>query len=193
MNETGQDSDEILMGRIKGGDRQAFAVLVRRHTDRFYAAAYRLCGRPDEAEDVVQDAFLKLWDRPDVYDPARGAKFTTWFYRVVTNLTLDRMRRRRKQAGGDVLELMADKAPRADETLVLNEEQAGLEAAIQALPERQKAALNLCFYEGLSNKEAADILGVGVKGLESLLMRAKAGVRENLTKQGLINREKAYG
>lgn len=193
MDEPGQDSDEILMGRIKSGDHAAFAVLVRRHTDRFYAAAYRLCGRADEAEDIVQDAFLKLWNKPDVYDPARGAKFTTWFYRVVTNLTLDRMRRHKKQHGSDVLELMPDKSAGADEVMVTTEEQKSLEAAIRALPERQRVALNLCFYEGLSNKEAADILGVGVKGLESLLMRAKAGVRDALTRQGFIHREKEYG
>ena len=193
MNEAGQDSDELLMSRVRSGDRQAFAVLVRRHTNRFYAASYRLCGRQDEAEDVVQDAFLKLWDRPDVYDPARGAKFTTWFYRVVTNLTLDRMRKHKKHSGSDVLELLPDKAERQDTILESTEEQRSIETAIQSLPERQRTALNLCFYEGISNKDAADILGVGVKGLESLLMRAKAGVRDQLMRQGFIDREKEYG
>lgn len=180
------DSDESLMARIQRGDHQAFAILVRRHTQKFYAGAYRVVGDRYEAEDIVQDAFLKLWDKPQAWDAARGAKFTTWFYRVVTNLSIDRKRRKRPVANSDVLEMMADAAPRADAALGDAQEREILERAIQALPDRQKAALNLCFYEGMSNKDAAQILGVGIKALESLLMRAKAALREELTRQGLI-------
>jgi RNA polymerase sigma-70 factor, ECF subfamily len=182
-----QDSDESLMERIVGGDHQAFAFLVRRHTQKFYAAAYRICGESYEAEDIVQDAFLKLWNKPDVWDKTRGAKFTTWFYRVVMNLAIDRKRKRKPNAGPDVLDMMADKSPRADEVMQTTQEQKQLERAIQTLPDRQKAALNLCFYEGLSNKEAAEVLGIGLKAVESLLMRAKAGLRDELTRQGVVS------
>ena len=181
-----QDSDESLMVRICGGDHQAFAFLVRRHTQKFYAAAYRICGDVFEAEDIVQDAFLKLWDRPEAWDKSRGAKFTTWFYKVVTNLAIDRSRRKKFSVSSDVLDLMADDAKRADQAMQETQEQQAIEKAIQALPERQKAALNLCFYEGLSNKEAAEILGVGLKALESLLMRAKSGLHDELTRQGFL-------
>lgn len=193
MAQAGQDSDEILVARIARGDHDAFATLVRRHTDRFYATAFRMCGRADEAEDVVQDAFLKLWHKPGLYNEARGAKFTTWFYRVVTNQALDHMRKHKPEAGGEVLEYMADHALRQDDAIAATEEQKAVEAAIQSLPERQKAALNLCFYEGLSNKEAAEVLGVGVKALESLLIRAKTGLRDKLTGQGFILKERGYG
>lgn len=169
-----QDSDESLVARIGKGDHQAFAHIVQRHSGLFYSAAYRMCGNAEEAEEIVQDAFLKLWDRPDAYRPDKGAKFTTWFYRVVTNLAIDAQRRKKPQAGADALDFMADQTPLADEVLDECDRQAALEGAIQNLPERQKAALNLCFYEGLSNKDAAEVLEVSVKGLESLLMRAKA-------------------
>ena len=182
-------TDESLMERIKSGDHQAFAQLVERHTGLFYSAAYRMCSDAQEAEDTVQDAFLKLWQRPEVFDPNKGAKFTTWFYRVVTNLAIDKGRRKKPQAGAEVLDYMADKAPLADDRLENKEKENVLEAAIQALPKRQKAALNLCFYEGLSNKEAAEVLGVGVKGLESLLMRAKKALREDLGGQGLLKEQ----
>jgi len=175
-------SDESLMEAICDGDQQAFATLVGRHTNMFYSAAYRVCGNAIESEDIVQDAFLKLWSKPQAFNPEKKVKFTTWFYRVVTNVAIDAARKKKPQSSPEVIDFMADKADLADETLVQNEEQAALEVAIQELPERQKLALNLCFYEGLSNKEAAEILGVGVKALESLLMRAKRSLKAKFEK-----------
>lgn len=186
-------NDEELMGRLAKGDRQAFCVLVQRHTQRFYACAYRVCLNQDDAEDAVQDAFLKIWRKPDVWKPDRGAKFTTWFYRIVSNAATDILRKRRNHSGSDVLEYMADENPEQDEEMQRSEEQRGLEHAIGELPERQQQALNLCFYDGFTNKEAAEILGVGVKALESLLMRAKAGLKQTLIDKGLIDEEKKYG
>lgn len=182
------------MARIQGADHQAFAALVRRHSGMFYACAYRVSGVQEEAEDAVQDAFLKLWRKPDLWQADRGAKFTTWFYRVVVNTATDRLRRSIRYSPGDAqLEYMSDDAPLQDESMQEGKRQAALESAIQALPERQKLALNLCFYEGLSNKEAADVLGVGLKALESLLMRAKSGLKQALMEQGIIKGERKYG
>ncbi|MEZ5919681.1 MAG: sigma-70 family RNA polymerase sigma factor [Alphaproteobacteria bacterium] len=186
-----EDDDESLVARICERDHRAFATLVRRHTDRFYACAWRMCGNDAQAEDIVQDAFLKLWARPDAFKPDRGARFTTWFTRVVTNLAIDTMRRKKPLAAGDALDTMAAPEPDAEKLLAKREEADTLEHAIQALPSRQKAALNLCFYEGLSNKEAAAILGIRVKALESLLMRAKGNVRDTLAR--MQNRTKRYG
>lgn len=187
MADIDRESDESLMVRVQRGDHQAFAILVRRNTQKFFACAYRVCGDVYEAEDIVQDAFLKLWNRPEVWSEGKGAKFTTWFYRVVTNLAIDRKRKKRPTANNDVLDFVPDTTPRADQMMIETQEQKMLEQAIQHLPDRQKAALSLCFYEGLSNKEAAEIMGVGVKALESLLMRAKTALKEELTKQGLLS------
>lgn len=180
-----ETTDESLMARVRGGDHEAFSTLVKRHTKMFYAAAYRMCSNPDEAEDIVQDAFLKLWNNPAMWDGERGAKFTTWFYRVVTNQAVDAMRKKKKTTGDETFEFIADGRASQQETMEQEQQQTALEGAIQSLPERQKMALNLCFYEGLSNKEAAEIIGVGLKGLESLLMRAKAGLRDELIRRGL--------
>jgi RNA polymerase sigma-70 factor (ECF subfamily) len=181
------ETDESLMGRITRGDQQAFASLVKRHSGLFFTAAYRMCHQEQEAEDIVQEAFLKLWQKPDAFDASKGVKFTTWMYRVVTNLAIDKMRRKKPQSNPDVLDFMADKTPLADQNMEERQQQSALEKAIAALPERQRAALNLCFYEGLSNKEAAEILDVGVKALESLLMRAKKALRDELTQAGMMN------
>lgn len=178
------DSDESLMRQIRLGSHQAFAILVRRHTDRFYASSYRMTGSAAEAEDLVQDAFLKLWHRPDIWKDDKGAKFTTWFYRILVNQNIDRLRKTQKVTSNEsLLPFIADTRISPEAETAMAEEQWQIERAMSALPERQKTALTLCFYEGLSNAEAAQAMGVKLKALESLLMRAKAGLKEYLNRK----------
>jgi RNA polymerase sigma-70 factor (ECF subfamily) len=186
MIDFNEETDESLLVHVQRGNQQAFAILVNRHVKKFHAAAYRMCSDAQESEDIVQEAFLKLWNKPQAWDPTRGAKFVTWFYRIVTNLAIDKMRKRKAVAVGEVIDVFADTRDSQDEVVYKKERQAALEGAIQTLPDRQKAALNLCFYEGLSNKEAAEILGVSVKALESLLVRARAALKDELSKRGIL-------
>jgi len=171
--------DESLICRIQEGSHEAFAALVDRHSNRFYRIAYRLVSSRDDAEDIVQDAFLKLWDRPNLWDPGKRAKFTTWFYRVVINLCLD-LRKKKKLINLPEDIAFADENPGPDVLFDVHQKQAVLERFIHELPERQQLAVNLCFYEGLSNNEAAQIIGVKVKALQSLVMRAKTTLRSNV-------------
>ena len=134
----------------------------------------------------MQEAFIKLWKKPSSFDASRGVKFKTWFYKVITNLAIDYIRKRKPQVGADQLDHISDKGIGADEKLIEDDKRKVLEMAISSLPERQMMALNLCFYEGLSNKEAAEIIGVGVKALESLLMRAKKSLKEHLSNNGIL-------
>lgn len=178
-----EDSDESLMRLIRSGSHQAFAILVRRHTDRFFAASYRMTGNVGEAEDMVQEAFLKIWQKPDLWKDDKGAKFTTWFYRVLSNQNIDRLRKMQKMVSDNsILPFIADAKENPENAAADSEEQARIEQALSALPERQKTAINLCYYEGLSNAEAADAMGLKLKALESLLMRAKTGLREYLNR-----------
>ncbi|HEU5046802.1 MAG TPA: sigma-70 family RNA polymerase sigma factor [Rickettsiales bacterium] len=171
--------DARLLRLIRKGEKQAFAVLVRRHSERFYRVAYRFSGHRTEAEDIVQEAFIKLWEKPDMWQEDRKTAFTTWFYRVVVNMCLDWQKKKRPLPleEGD---WVADERQTHEETMLIDEKQFMLEAQIRALPERQRTALNLCFYEELSNQEAADIMGVRLKALQSLLMRAKTTLRERI-------------
>ena len=171
--------DESLICRIQEGSHEAFAALVDRHSNRFYRIAYRLVSSRDDAEDIVQEAFLKLWDRPNLWDPGKRTKFTTWFYRVVVNLCLD-LRKKKKLINLPEDIAFADENPGPDVLFDMHQKQAVLERFIHELPERQQLAVNLCFYEGLSNKEAAQIMGVKVKALQSLVMRAKTTLRSNV-------------
>jgi len=171
--------DHELLALIQDGNGQAFAVLVERHTARFYRLAYRYVQNKEAAEDVVQDAFLKLWENPALWQPQRNSKFTTWFYRIVVNLCLDLRKKKRPEALDNDTLLMDDRQP-ADEMMMRAQEQKMLEKAIAALPERQRTALNLCFDGGLTNQEAAEVMGLNLKALQSLIMRAKTTLKERM-------------
>jgi RNA polymerase sigma-70 factor (ECF subfamily) len=174
-----EKDDHELLALIQDGNGQAFATLVERHTERFYRLAYRYLQSKAAAEDVVQDAFLKLWENPAIWQPERNSKFTTWFYRVVVNLCLDLRKRKTPVALDEEIPLIDDREP-VDDTMVKIQEQKALEREIAALPERQRMALNLCFDEGLSNQEAAAVMGVKLKALQSLVMRAKTTLKERM-------------
>lgn len=174
------------MSLIQKQNQAAFAVLVHRHSDRFYRLAYRTLFNQADSEDVVQDCFIKIWRKPGLWDAKTGAAFSTWFYRMIVNACIDKNRSMKPAESSDELALLDDKANSQD-ILIASEQDANqqklLRQAIQALPERQQMALNLCFYEGLSNQQAADILGLKLKALQSLLMRAKSGLKLVLSSQ----------
>jgi RNA polymerase sigma-70 factor (ECF subfamily) len=176
-------SDEDLMMRIGAGDRNAFGELVRRHLMRAVMLARRVTGSRSDAEDVAQEAFLRVWTKAPQWSLADGrlknARFTTWLYRVVVNLSIDRRRRPSHaplEAAGDP----PDAADTPIEAMAKSQLSAQVSAAVAALPERQRAALALCFYEGLSNREAAEILSLTPGAVESLLVRARRALRERL-------------
>jgi len=174
-----QFDDELLIRLIQKGKKEAFAEIVNRHSKRFYNIAYRLIFSKDDAEDIVQEAFLKLWEKRLSWNQSKEAKFTTWFYRVVVNLCLDHNRKKKPEPLSEDMQLV-DKQQRQEVLLHEKQKQALLNRFIQELPERQQLALNLCFYEGLSNQEAAEIIGVNLKALQSLVMRAKMTLKEKV-------------
>jgi RNA polymerase sigma-70 factor, ECF subfamily len=171
--------DHELLAMVQSGSPDAFGALVRRHTERFYRLAYRYVQHKETAEDIVQDAFLKLWEDPAKWRPERNSKFTTWFYRVVVNLCLDWQKKKRPLALDEELPL-PDEREAQDAVMIRAQEQKILEREIAALPERQRTALNLCFDEGLSNQEAADVMELNLKALQSLIMRAKTTLKERM-------------
>lgn len=174
-----EESDEVLLRSIQTGSHPAFTALVKRHHLRFYALAWSLLRQREAAEDVVQHAFLMLWEKPDSWKEGKGAKFTTWFYRVVFNRALDQKRRPTFLPLPEE-PIFADPGPLAEAVMLQQEEIGRLNRALQALPDRQRAALTLCFSEGLSNQEAARIMGLRLKALQSLLVRAKQTLKMRL-------------
>jgi RNA polymerase sigma-70 factor (ECF subfamily) len=174
-----EKDDNELLSLIQNGNSQAFSTLVERHSQRFYRLAYRYLQSREAAEDVVQDAFIKLWQSPALWQPEKNSKFTTWFYRIVVNLCLDLRKRKTPGPLDDGMQLIDEREP-MEEKMIRAQEQKMLEKEIAALPERQRMALNLCFDEGLSNQEAAEIMGINLKALQSLIMRAKTTLKTRL-------------
>jgi RNA polymerase sigma-70 factor (ECF subfamily) len=174
-----EKDDQELLAVVQEGSQPAFDELVQRHTQRFYRLAYRYVQNRETAEDLVQDAFVRLWENPASWRPDRNSKFTTWFYRIVVNLCLDWQKKKRPLPLDEEMPLI-DERETADEAMIKVQEQRLLEKEIAALPERQRTALNLCFDEGLSNQEAAETMGVNLKALQSLIMRAKTTLKERM-------------
>jgi RNA polymerase sigma-70 factor, ECF subfamily len=173
-----EPSDEALMTQVAAGNEAAFRRLAQRHLGRGLGLARRVTGNAADAEDVVQEALLRVWTHAPRWRPT--AAFRTWFYRIVMNLCLDRRRRPAsaplEEAGEPV-----SSAPDAAATIEAAETDRAVAAAIAALPERQRAAVALTYYEGLGNAEAAQVLEISVSALESLLIRGKRALRAELS------------
>lgn len=178
-------SDEALAGQVQEGDSQAFAVLVQRHATRYFRLAYRILRDQNEAEDMVQTAFLKFWDNPKKWNPNKQTRFTTWFYRVLVNQCLDHTKKKRPHLVGSEV-CLDEKMQTSGIDFELQEKQESLRQWMGELPERQRLALNLCFYEGLTNEEAAQVMGVKLKALQSLLMRAKSTLKQKADQAGYL-------
>ena len=176
------DGDAELLRAIAGGDRSAFDRLSRRHLDRAYGVALRMTGSRADAQDVVQDVFLRLWQRPEAWRPGQ-AQFSTWLYRVVVNRCLD-LKRRPKGTDLDSVEEPQDPDANAEDSLLDAERSRALDGAVKQLPERQRAAIVLTYTAGLRNAEAASAMEISVKAFEALLVRAKRELRDYLARQG---------
>src|SRR5712664_4247964 len=159
-------SDEKLMAAVSARQQQAFRILMGRHMRRAVRVAQRVVRDSAEADDIGQDAFLRVWSHAASFDP-NVAQFTTWLYRIVLNLAFDRARRR------PVVPV---------ECLIADEERRALEQAMANLSERQRGAIALFHMEGLSGEESAKAMNLSAKAFESLLARARATLREHVQK-----------
>ena len=183
--------DAAWAARLAARDPAALREMIARHGPALHRVAYRMTGDAHEAEDIVQEAMLRLWDNapaiaakhPVGSQAAARLRLGGWLQRVATNLAIDRLRRARRLADGDVPD-HADEAPLADRLLEAGERDDTARALIAALPERQRAAIVLTYYEELSNAEAAEAMELNIKAFESLLHRARAALRQAWTAQG---------
>lgn len=174
-------TDEELMAAVASGDRRAFQTLVGRHQGRAFRIAFRMTRNKADAEDVTQEALLRVWTNAVNWRPT--AAFGTWLYRVVVNLAIDRQRaaqRRGPHAPLDEADALADPGPDPSQATAQGETERLVAAAVAALPDRQRAALVLAHFEGLSNAEAAEALGTSISGIEALLVRARRAVKDRL-------------
>ena len=152
--------DESLLLAIGRGDHQSFAALMQRHGAFAMTLAMRMTGNAQDAEEVAQEAFLRVWSAAERWQPG-GARFTTWLYRVVMNLCLDRKRRAPMLPMDDVAE-PADPTPGGLDMCAEDQARTLVQDALASLPDRQRAAVSLCYYGDVSCQEAADTLDVSL-------------------------------
>lgn len=172
------DADDELLLRVAAEDEMAFRSLVERHIDHAYGLALRILGNGADAEDVVQDTFLKVWTHRGRWEAGR-AKFSTWLYRVVMNRCIDLRRQPRGEDVAEVAEPVDDK-PDAVTEIHRHEVSDMLDSAMARVPEQQRYALILSYHQELSNSEIAEVMETTVPAVESLLKRGRQRLRELL-------------
>lgn len=172
------EQDQRLMDAVAGGDEPALRRLMDRHLGRVLALAQRILGDADEADDVAQEVFTRVWSKARSFD-GRRARFGTWLYRITFNLCLDRRRARRGE-WQPLDEDLPDPGLDPGEAEERRQHRQLLADALAQLPLRQRGALALHYLQELSAREAGEVMGLGEKAFESLVLRARRALREQL-------------
>lgn len=180
--EAGRDEDAVLLARFASGDQSAARALTDRLLPGALRQAWRMLGDQSEAEDVAQEAMLRLWRQASDWR-AGEARISTWLYRVVHNLCIDRMRKRRPQVPVEDAPEPVDPDPSVLERMAASERSKAVAEAIAELPERQRQALVLRHFEGMSNPDIGEALECSVEAVESLLARARRQLAKRMSEQ----------
>lgn len=183
-------SDADVMLRVKKGDESAFTFLVQKYRRPIIGFLYRMCHNPSTAEELAQEVFLRVYRSRETYEAS--AKFTTWLYRIATNLAVNYARDTRHERAEVTVRLdepdqetgatpdLADDAISAEEQLVRRERLAAIRSKVNALPERQRMAVIMHKYQQMDYKQIAEVLKLSESATKSLLFRAYETLREQL-------------
>lgn len=177
--------DDALMRRVSARDSDALHSIADFYGDIPFRIGCRMLADPVEAEDIAQEALLRLWRYADRWAEG-GPGIAAWLSRVAMNLCLDRLRKTRRDSDEDIPD-SADEAPLADATMESDEVKQAVIDCIQSLPDRQRASVILTYYERLSNSHAADQLEMNIKAFESMLYRARGALAGCVEGKGLIS------
>jgi RNA polymerase sigma-70 factor (ECF subfamily) len=177
--------DRELISRIRGGDEDAFKGLFRRYAPSARALAQRVVRQPNLAEDIVQEAFLSIWENPDGYDSARGS-VRSWLMTTVHHRAVDAVRReeahrrRADEAAGDTAILVQDPADQVVEEVGLPHERAAILSALDGLPPEQRQVIELMYFDGLTQSKIADRLQLPLGTVKSRTLLGMRRLRTSL-------------
>lgn len=174
---TAQPTDYELLQLVAQGNMRAYRELVGRYLVMGVKIAERMLGNRQDAEDVMQEVCVKMWRESPKWKPQ--AKFSTWLYRVIINACIDR-RRRFAPVTTDAFDEILDDRPLAEEVLIKRQRAQSVKIALQLLPDRQRAAITLNYYEEMSNQEAAEAMGIALGAYQQLLFRARQSLKAHL-------------
>ncbi len=180
MKPSATDLDYGLLRRVSRGDTTALAELIRRHQNHLYQVAYRLLRDPLEAEDALQEVFLKVYEKAHLFEPR--ASVSAWLRRITANHCLNLLRARQPQDSLDLDESAALPDSGASPLEALEEQDLSrrLEELLAALPENQRRALVLKRFGGLSYQEIAEEMGLSTQAVDGLLKRARQYLKKAL-------------
>jgi RNA polymerase sigma-70 factor, ECF subfamily len=181
-------SDEQLLARVVRGDAAAHEALYDRYGSTVFGLALKITGDRPASEEVVQDAFWRMWRKADSFEAGRGA-FTSWFFTIVHNLSIDILRRRRAQVGvpsdsEGVLDELPDPDSDVAEAASLTVRHQQVRAAVAALPPEQRNVIELAYFSGLTRQEIAERIGEPIGTIHSRARLAMQKLREALIGQG---------
>ena len=183
-------SDVDVMLRVKTGDESAFSYLVQKYRRPMVGFMYRMCHNPSTAEELAQEVFLRVYRSRATYEPS--AKFTTWLYRIATNLAVNHARDTRHERPANTVRLdepdketgttpdLPDESLSAEEQIIRRERLAAIRSKVNALPERQRVAVIMHKYQQMDYHQIAGVLKLSESATKSLLFRAYETLREQL-------------
>lgn len=183
-------SDAEMMLRVKAGDDSAFNYLVQKYRRPIISFMYRMAHNSAVAEDLAQEVFLRVYRSRSNYEPS--AKFSTWLYRIATNLGVNHARDTRHERPENTMNLdepdsesgqtpdLADKGPNVEEEILRRERLAAIRKKVEALPERQRVAVLMHKYQQMDYRQIADVLKLSESATKSLLFRAYETLRTEL-------------
>jgi RNA polymerase sigma-70 factor (ECF subfamily) len=179
------DDDSALLGRCRDGDELAWQALVQRHTRRVFSVAYRFSGRVEEAEDLTQEVFVKVYQSLSRFEPAAGS-FATWLTTVARNHAIDHYRRRREERRRTtedqaVLVSLPTREEAQDERLGREQRAQLVRRALRGLPLELREALVLCDLQGLAYEEIAELLGLPLGTVKSRINRGRLELAKRLS------------
>jgi RNA polymerase sigma-70 factor (ECF subfamily) len=183
-NESLEPDDRQLVETIRGGDSHAFETLVRRKTSKVYALCYRIIGNGEDAKDISQLVFIKLWENLEKYDPSYS--FDTWLYRMVTNVAIDFMRNKqsRENAVNSNLRLVKTSSEAEQGVIVQRKEVEGVFNAVSSvLSPKQKTIFVMNQMDDLPSSEIAKILGCRESTVRNHLFNARKLMQQQLKKR----------
>jgi RNA polymerase sigma-70 factor, ECF subfamily len=183
-------TDAEVMLRVRTGDEAAFAYLVQKYRRAMLSFMYRMARNQAAAEDLAQEVFLRVYRSRETY--TANAKFTTWLYRIATNLAVNHARDTRHErpevsmsldvpdAETGLMPDLPDSTPNVEENILRRERLAAIRSHVQALPERQRMAVVMHKYQGMDYRQIAEVLHLSESATKSLLFRAYESLREKL-------------
>lgn len=191
--EDNNKSDARLLALIAQGDKQAFSQLMRQYLSAVILFVSRYCPQKTDAEDIAQETFLRVWSKAPVWED-KGFSVKAWIFKVAYNLSIDHLRKQKNQLDslyGD--ENIVDEQAFIEKLVIVESELSIQKIALDQLPERQCTAIMLCTLKGLSNYDAAAVMGVSVNALESLLARGRRNLKKlyqhAIEEQGYVDKK----